>query len=148
MPRSACVCGTGCNLVGKHGSSWRAGTQGSHQAELAVAGTCPGKRPDVTQIKTTHTPCQTAGRMDGWREDGGAIKKYGKENNECQSLMDKDRDEKIRQKREGNGTKADRKRWRKKNKKRKSQVCNLCFTGNNMSWFCRIRQRFWHFNVL
>ena len=49
--------------------------QGSHQAEIAVPGTCPGKRPDVTRIKTTHTPCQTAGRMDGWRKDRGAIKK-------------------------------------------------------------------------
>lgn len=93
MPMSTvcvCVCvhWTGCNLQSEHGDSQRGRTQGSHQAELAVPGTCPGKRPDVTRIKTTHTPCQTAagvrnGRMDGGRT-GKLFKKEkdGKENND------------------------------------------------------------------
>lgn len=55
-------------------------------------GTCPGKRPDVSGIKTTHTPCQTVGGMDGCRKNMGVIKKKGgKENNDRQGLMDKER---------------------------------------------------------
>lgn len=72
------MCGTGCNLQREEGGSCRGRTQGSHQAELVVARTCPGKRPDVTRIKTTHTPCQTAGRMDGCRQNRGAIKSMAK----------------------------------------------------------------------
>lgn len=49
--------------------------------------------------------------MDGWREVREVIKKDGKENNDCQRLMDKDKekDEQILTKK--------RKSWRKKNKK-------------------------------
>lgn len=47
------------------------GPKGAIRPNRPFPGTCPGKRPDVTGIKTTHTPCQTAGRMDGWSERTG-----------------------------------------------------------------------------
>lgn len=100
-----------------------AGPRGGIRLNPTVPGTCPGKRPDVTGIKTTHTPCQTVGRMDGWRESRGAIKTkkkktgVGKGNNERQSLMGKGkkRGEYIykKKKNEGNGTKPERKTYRK-----------------------------------
>lgn len=51
----------------------------------------------------------------------GSDKKDGKENNDCQSLMDKDkeRDEQIFFKNRGNKEKTKRKRWRKTKKKEK-----------------------------
>lgn len=77
----------GCNLAGlKH---WRLVTGGAapRGGIRLNPGTCPGKRPDVTGIKTTHTPCQTVGRMDGWSERGserrGVIKKKRRKGKSC-----------------------------------------------------------------
>lgn len=80
-----CVCGSLQTLVHVQVVIWQgnmeaddgAGPRGGIRLNPTVPGTCPGKRPDVTGIKTTHTPCQTVGRMDGWRESRGAIKKNG-----------------------------------------------------------------------
>lgn len=77
-------------------------------------GTCPGKRPDVSGIKTTHTPCQTAGRMDGCRKNMGVIKKRAEKRiMSARVLMDEERLIDWEKKREGSETKRKGKRRRK-----------------------------------
>lgn len=83
-----CVCGSLQTLVHVQVVIWQGnmeaddgeGPRGGIRLDPTVPGTCPGKRPDVTGIKTTHTPCQTVGRMDGWMDGeraGERLKKTG-----------------------------------------------------------------------
>lgn len=78
----ACVCTRACVFAPRVPACARDGpvippgdTGAGPRGAITGPGTCPGKRPDVSGIKTTHTPCQTVGRMDGCRKNMGVIKK-------------------------------------------------------------------------
>lgn len=71
MFTSACMC-PGWLIISQGNTG--PGPRGAIRLNFTGPGTCPGKRPDVSGIKTTHTPRQTVGRMDGCRESRGVIK--------------------------------------------------------------------------